>query len=123
MSRYYYEAVLSIDPKKKDVQNKTGTKLLERALHWSNNLKNINEVLYRGPFLDKGENGNIHINFTLFSDTISNRDIIRNKYFKSWMSRKGYVHVDYVRNLVKWNEYAERNHYELLKDIIIGDEN
>lgn len=96
---------------------------MEKVLTWSTNLKNIKEVLYRGPFLDKGVNGNIHINFTLFSDTISNKDVIRNKYFKSWMSRKGFAHVDYVRDLCKWNEYAERNHYELLKDIILGDEN
>lgn len=34
----------------------------------------------------------------------------KNKYFKSWCLRKGYVSIKEIYNFKLWLEYAKRNH-------------
>jgi hypothetical protein len=116
---YYYSVNLTLGPDKKDVKNKTYDYLQGRILEWGNRIKNIGEVLIHGPFLDEGENKNIHINMTLKSN-INNIEDIRKKYFMGWIRSKGYVNIGHTRNLEKWNEYAERNHYKLLVNNIMN---
>lgn len=117
---YFYSVVLTIGPEKKDTKGKSKEYILERLLEWTKRIKNINEVLNKGPFLDIGENGNLHVNLTLCSRDIKNVEEIRKKYFMSWIRTKGFVDISHTRELVKWNEYAERNHYKILIENIMN---
>lgn len=111
---FYYSVVLTVGPDKKDIKGKSEEYILGKLLDWANRIKNINEILNKGPYLDRGEKGNLHVNMTLCSNNINNVEEIRKTYFMSWIRTKGFVEISHTRDLVKWNEYAERNHYDLL---------
>lgn len=107
---YYYAVVLTLNPEKKDVKDKSFETLSKKLLLWVKNVKNIQEILYSGPFYDVGDNNiNIHANLVVKS-TYEDSEKIRNKYFKSWCLRKGYVSIKEIYNFKLWLEYAKRNH-------------
>lgn len=108
---YYYAVVLTLNPEKKDVKDKSFETLGKKILPWVKNIKNIEKILYSGPFYDIGDNNtNIHSNLVVKS-TLDNEEKVRNEYFKSWCLRKGYVSVKEIYNFKKWLEYAKRNHH------------
>lgn len=73
------------------------------------NIKNIKDILYSGPFFDIGnENNNIHVNITIKTE-IEDIELVRKKYFNSWCLRKGYVSIKKVWDFKGWLEYAKKN--------------
>jgi hypothetical protein len=113
---YYYAVVLTLNPEKKDVKDKSFETLSKKILLWVKNVKNIEKNLYSGPFYDVGDNNtNIHANLVVKS-TLEDTEKIRNEYFKSWRLRKGYVSIKEIYNFKLWLEYAKRNH-KLLENI------
>lgn len=107
---YYYAIVLTLNPEKKDIKDKSFETLNSRILPWVKNIKNIDKILYSGPFYDIGEkNTNIHANLVIKS-TSNDVEKIRNEYFKSWCLRKGYVSIKEIWNFKAWLAYAKRNH-------------
>jgi hypothetical protein len=113
---YYYAVVLTLNPEKKDVKNKSSEILNKKILQWVGNIKNIDKILYSGPFYDVGENNtNIHANLVI-KTILDDNEKVRNEYFKSWCLRKGYVSIKEIYNFKSWLDYAKRNH-KLLENI------
>jgi hypothetical protein len=116
IQNYYYGVILTLDKRKKDVSDKSDIILKERILKWVLNIKNIDDILYSGPFLDIGENNNnMHANITIKTN-IKDIDEVQEKYFKTWSRRKGYIHNMKVYSFKGWLNYAKRNHEKLVNN-------
>jgi hypothetical protein len=106
---YYFAVVLTLDPKKKDVNGKSFEVLQKKIIEWVQNIKKIKDVLYSGPFFDIGnDNNNIHVNLTIKTE-LKTIELVRKKYFNSWCLRKGYVSIKEIWDFKGWLEYAKKN--------------
>lgn len=106
---YYFAVVLTLDTKKKDVNDKPFEVLKKRIIEWVQNIRNIKDILYSGPFFDIGNsNNNVHVNITIKTE-IKDVELVRKKYFKSWCLRKGYISIKEVWDFKGWLEYAKKN--------------
>jgi hypothetical protein len=106
---YYFAVVLTLDPKKKDVNGKSFEVLQKKIIEWVQNIKKIQDVLYSGPFFDIGnDNNNIHVNLTIKTE-LKVIELVRKKYFNSWCLRKGYVSIKEIWDFKGWLEYAKKN--------------
>jgi hypothetical protein len=108
-SKTYYAVTLTIDPKSTDARNKSSEYIQLRILKWANNLK-IKNIIVGEPYYDVGKSGNHHVNLTICCN--QSKEQILDKYFKSWINRKGYVYINNLiseNDVVKWNSYAKRN--------------
>lgn len=115
-TNYYYGVILTLDRRKKDIYDKQDTILKERILKWVLNIKDIDKIIYNGPFLDIGaNNNNIHSNITIKTN-INNIEEVQDKYFKTWSRRKGYVRIMKIYNFKGWLNYAKRNHDKLIEN-------
>lgn len=115
---YFYAVILTLDPKKKDVKDKSLELLHKRIIIWTHNIKNIDQILYNGPFNDIGKySTNVHVNITIKTH-INDIEIIKDTYFKSWCLRKGYVYIKKIYNFEGWMVYSQRNHININNDLI-----
>lgn len=110
---YYYAVILTLNPEKKDVKGKSFEILSKKIMQWVQNIKNIDTILYSGPFYDVGENNtNVHVNLAIKTILDCSEDV-RKKYFNSWCLRKGFVHIKEIWNFKLWLEYSKRNHHKI----------
>jgi hypothetical protein len=109
---YYFAIVLTLNPNKKDVKDKPFVYLQQKIIKWTNNIKDIDTILYSSPFFDIGEKENIHVNLTI-KTILNNTEDIRKKYLQSWCLRKGYVTIKQIWDFNGWLEYAKKNHYRI----------
>jgi hypothetical protein len=113
MTYHYYAVVLTLDPEKKDVNGKKFEILSKKILFWIKNIKNIEDILYSGPFYDFCDNNtNVHANLVI-KTTLKSTEEIRKTYFKSWFLRKGYISIKEIWDFKSWLDYAKRNHHLL----------
>ncbi len=107
----YFSVVLTLDKNKQHTKNKDINYLCERIFIWiSNYIENHKMEIYDGPWYDINDEGNSpHINITIISDCVETLSSI----FKDWSHKKGFVHIEKVKELNKWLKYSKRNHCKM----------